>query len=68
MLIKAKSIMEEMEKLCSQLKVFFIFQLFEKVMICLTIVASLNYHDKPSDSSEATLIFGKKKAHQPATN
>lgn len=37
-------------------------------MICLTIVASLNYHDKLSDESEATLNLGKKKFNQATVN
>lgn len=37
-----------MEKLCTSLKVKFLFDLFEKVALCLTMVASLNYNVMPS--------------------
>lgn len=42
-LIHVQEIVGELEKLCAGLEMGFLYELFEKVVVCLTMVATLGY-------------------------
>lgn len=57
--------MEQLEKICHELKIGFLCKLFQKIVICLTIMASLNYHeDLDRDNESNFLIFKKSQSNQ----